>query len=139
MAHEADLDISSLQKAVASLAEAILVYQSNTANQLIRDAMIQRFEYTYELSYKMLRRYLEMSEPNAEEIDRIAFPQLIRIGAEKGLLLHSWDIWNEYRDARNITSHVYDEKKAAQVAGIIPRFFKDAQYLTQELQKRVSQ
>ncbi len=46
---------------------------------------ILRFEYTYELSHKMLKRYFEMTEPNAEMIDQMLFPDLIRTASERGL------------------------------------------------------
>ncbi len=84
------LDLSPLQKAVVLLNEVLVEYQKNT-NAFIRDASILRFEYTYELCHKMLKRYLEITEPNAQEIDQMSFPALIRTGSERGLLLNGWD------------------------------------------------
>lgn len=133
------LDLSSLQKAVLSLQEVITLYEKDTANAIIRDAMIQRFEYTYELGYKMLKRYLELSEPNAEEVDQMSFPTLIRTASERGLLARGWDQWKLYRDARNITSHTYNEKKAIHICSFIPGFLVDVQYLSKELQARVQE
>jgi len=40
--------------------------------------LIQRFEFTHELSHKMLRRYLKETAASPEEIDRIPFADLIR-------------------------------------------------------------
>lgn len=131
------LDLSSLTKALASLDEALREYKKDPANSFVRDATIQRFEYSYELSYKMLKRYLEMTEANAEEIDQMPFPTLIRTGAEKGLLENSWDAWSIYRHARNLTSHTYNEQKAKEVCKTIPTFLSDAQYLLKQLQTRV--
>jgi hypothetical protein len=34
-------------------------YQRDTTQTLIRDGLIQRFEFTYEIAHKMLNRYLE--------------------------------------------------------------------------------
>lgn len=132
------LDLSSLEKAVASLNEAVIEYQKNTLNRFVRDAGIQRFEYTYELCCKMLKRYLEMSEPNAEEIDQMSFPGLIRTASERGIVLNGWDVWRIYRDARNITSHTYNEDKAVKVCQAIPDFLLEAQHLLTELQKRAA-
>lgn len=131
------LDLSSLIKALNSLDEALREYQKQSKNLFIRDATIQRFEYSYELAHKMLKRYLEMTESNSEEIDQMPFSTLIRTGAEKGLLLNSWEAWSIYRNARNLTSHTYNEKKAIEVCGVIPSFLKDAQYLLKQLQARV--
>lgn len=132
------LDVSSLEKAIGSLNEALIEYSKQSSNNFIRDACIQRFEYTYELSHKMLKRYLEMTEPNAEEIDQMSFSNLIRTGSERGLLLMGWDEWNKYRYARNLTSHVYNENKALEVVAIIPQFFNDAKHLLMKLKEKIS-
>lgn len=137
MKNTPSLDLSSLVKALASLDEAIREYDHQRGNLFIRDATIQRFEYSYELSHKMLKRYLELTESNSEEIDQMSFSNLIRTGAERGLLLHSWEAWSIYRNARNLTSHTYNESKAIQVCNVIPDFLKDAQYLLTTLQSRI--
>ncbi len=53
----------------------------------------------------MLKRFLEMSEPNPHEIDTLSFTDLIRIGSEKGLLLSDLRTWKVFRHERSITSH----------------------------------
>jgi nucleotidyltransferase substrate binding protein (TIGR01987 family) len=133
------LELDSFEKAVASLAEALKAQGEQSTNTLIRDACIQRFEYTYELSHKMLKRYLEMTEASQETIDEMTFPTLIRTGHEKGLLLSSWDVWKGYREKRGATSHTYNEKKAQEVFEGIPNFLDEARYLLRELQGRVQQ
>ena len=132
------LDISSLEKAVASLNEAVTAYHQQQSNNFIRDAAIQRFEYTYELSHKMLKRYLEMTEPSSEVIDQMPFPDLIRTASERGLLASGWNIWKDYRHARNTTSHTYNETKAKEVYLVIPKFLNEANHLLAELKERIS-
>jgi hypothetical protein len=61
--------------------------------------------------------------------------EIIRTGAEKGLLLHSWDEWRIYRAARNATSHAYNENKAEEVFLSIPAFYEDAIYLQHQLEQ----
>jgi hypothetical protein len=75
-------------------------------------------------------------EANIEVIDQMSFPDLIRKGAEKGLLLHSWDKWTFYRLARNKTIHTYDSDAAMEVLVIIPDFLEEANYLFEQLNKR---
>lgn len=132
------LELDSFEKAIASLAEALKAYREQP-NDLIRDACIQRFEYTYEISHKMLKRYLEMTEASADTIDGKTFPGLIRTSFEKGLLLHSWDVWSNYKDARNATAHTYNAEKAREVFKSIPGFLDEAQYILKELQGRANQ
>ena len=53
-------------------------YKPESTDEQLRDGLIQRFEFTYELSHKMLRRYLKETAASPEEIDRIPFADLIR-------------------------------------------------------------
>jgi hypothetical protein len=48
----------SLEKALVSLKEAWAEYQKDISNTFVRDSVIQRFEYTFEFSHKLLRRFL---------------------------------------------------------------------------------
>ena len=100
---------------------------------IIRDSAIQRFEYTYELSVKLLKRKLEDMASSAEEIDHMGFKDVIRTGAEKGLIDEP-EAWFEYRKKRNITSHTYDEKKAEEVYGILKDFAEKASVLLTKLE-----
>ncbi|MCR2745191.1 nucleotidyltransferase substrate binding protein [Limnobacter parvus] len=130
------LDLSSLQNAVLRLDEGIQRYRQDISDTQIRDGLIQRFEFTYELSHKMLKRFLESTSPSPAEIDALAFQDLIRTGNEQGLLLSDWTVWKKYREMRSKTSHTYDESIALQVVAEIPAFLHEAQYLLQQLLPR---
>lgn len=55
------LNLSSLRDALALLNRALARWQTTGAqDEELRDACIQRFEYTFELSWKMLQRRLEL-------------------------------------------------------------------------------
>lgn len=127
------LDLSSLEKALAALAEVLAARKAEPGNGFVLDACIQRFEFTYELCWKMLRRHLENTEAAAESIDAMSFPELIRMGSERGLLRSGWDRWKVWREARNATSHTYDALKAQKVAGVVPDFFEEARFLLEAL------
>lgn len=129
------LELSSFEKALASLDEALAEFD-RTQSQFVKDACIQRFEYTYELAHKLLKRQLEVMSPNPSEIDQMSFPDMIRSGAERGLLANGWDEWRRFRDARNATSHAYNEKKANEVLARIPAFRDEAAFLLARLQDR---
>jgi len=129
------LELSSFEKALASLDEALAEYDL-TQSQFVKDACIQRFEYTYELAHKLLKRQLEAMSPNPSEIDQMSFPDMIRSGAERGLLVNGWDERRRFRDARKATSHAYNEKKANEVFARIPAFRDEAAVLLARLQER---
>jgi nucleotidyltransferase substrate binding protein (TIGR01987 family) len=129
------LNFSPLAKALASLQRGLLRWQTDPADEELRDACIQRFEFTFELCWKMLKRQLEQDLPNAAEVDGMSFRALMRAGAEQGLIADVAHWWL-YRDKRNITSHTYDAAKAAEVATVLPSFALDAQALLAALQAR---
>ena len=52
------IDLSPLERAVNRLSEGWIRYQLDTSDLQIRDGLIQRFEFTYEISHKTLKRYL---------------------------------------------------------------------------------
>ncbi len=135
------LNTASLEKAIKRLKEALAYCASPLAQdeQLalhLRAAAIQAFEFTYELSLKMLKRYLSLTEPNPNIIDEFSFNEFIRKGYEKGLILSELEVWKEYRKNRGTTSHTYDEDKALEVFEQIPLFLQEAEYLLSELKKR---
>lgn len=129
------LELSSFEKALASLDEALAEFD-RTQSQFVKDACIQRFEYTYELAHKLLKRQLEAMSANPSEFDQMSFPDMIRSGAERGLLANGWDEWRRFRDARNATSHAYNEKKANEVFERIPAFRDEAAFLLARLAER---
>jgi nucleotidyltransferase substrate binding protein (TIGR01987 family) len=130
------LDLTSLDKAIRRLAEGLARYRADTSDTQIRDGLIQRFEFTYEISHKTLKRYLEAASPNRAAIDAMTFADLIRTANEQGLLLGDWSHWKRYREMRASTSHAYDEQVALGVVEGIPAFLAEAEFLLDQLQGR---
>lgn len=128
------LDFTPLARAVSRLEQGLLRHRAEPADDQLRDGLIQRFEFTYDLAHKMLRRAIEAGAANPDEVDRMTFPTLVRTGFEQGLLASDWSHWRLWREMRNITSHTYDEAKARQVAEAIPDFLVEATDLLRRLQ-----
>lgn len=136
------LDFSPLGSAIQQLEKALAYANSEVAltdpglREQLRNSVIQCFEFTYELSHKMLKRYLEATTASPAEIDPATFQSLIRMANEKGLLRSDWSQWRTYRQARTDSSHTYDEEKAAAVFAIAPDFLGEAKFLFGELTQR---
>ncbi len=130
------LDITSFANAIDRFTEGLDTLGEHPDNALIRDGVIQRFEFTYELAHKTLKRYLEMAAPTPGDIDDMVFQDLIRMGNEQGLLLNDWEEWKGYRQSRTDTSHTYNEEKALLVIAQIPAFLEETRYLLKQLRKR---
>jgi nucleotidyltransferase substrate binding protein (TIGR01987 family) len=133
----APLDIGPFVNAVARLREGLDRHRREPNDEQLRDGLIQRFEYTYELSHRMLRRYLRVIAPSPDIYGQMPFEDLIRTGNEHGLLRGDWPAWRRYRDMRARTSHAYAAAIAAQVAAGIPEFLAEADYLRDQLQQRL--
>jgi nucleotidyltransferase substrate binding protein (TIGR01987 family) len=129
------LDLTPLEKALQSLEKALARATAEPADAELRDSCIKRFEYTFELSWKMLKRQLEQEVPNPSEVDTWAYRHLFRVGGERGLV-NDVEAWFLYREKRNITSHTYDEDKARDVFSVLPRFAADAADLLRLLKAR---
>lgn len=129
------LDFSSFEKALNSLKRAILRSQQAPNDEELRDACIQRFEYSFELAWKMLKRKLEQDIANQSEVDSYSKKNLFRVGAERGYIADPTR-WFDYLEKRNLTSHTYDLDDAKRVRSVIEPFLDDAQLLLSELKSR---
>lgn len=136
-AGKSKFDISPLTNAGDRLREGLIRHQSEPADDQLRDGLIQRFEFTYELCHRILRRFIRERAASPDEVDRMAFQDLIRIANQQGLLLGDWPAWHQYRDSRAKTSHAYHAETAQEVAASIPRFLAEAEYLRDALRKRL--
>lgn len=130
---ERPVGLSFLRKAIARLDAGLARYRQDIHDEQIRDCLIQRFEFTYEISQKTLKRFLKASSASPQEIDRMRFQDLIRTANEQDLLLGSWPDWRTYRDMRARTSNTYSEEVALDVVAGIPRFLEEASHLAKRL------
>lgn len=132
------LDTTPLRNAVQRLREGLARHLAEPADEQLRDGLIQRFEFTYELSHRTLKRYLSQSAASADEVERLSFADLIRAGCAAGLLRCDWPVWRRFREMRTRTSHTYDSAVAAQVVAAIPDFLAEAEQLCAELERRLA-
>jgi len=127
------LNLDPLEKALTSLKEGIEASRKRPADDLARDGVIQRFEYTMDLCWKLLQRYLKEIAQMDESVLRTK-KDLFREGAKRGLLGKAED-WIAYYEARNETSHTYNARIAGAVYGKAVAFPADAERLLSELRK----
>ena len=127
------LNLTALGNAIFTFKDALNEYRKDELNTYVRDSVIQRFEYCYDLSKKMLIRHLKtMGE---SDLDPQSLADIIRLGAKKGVLLHSWDVWSIYKDNRNATSHGYNENVAINIVSQLDGFSKELDYFLEKLHK----
>ncbi len=131
------LDITSFEKALNRLKEVIDVYNSDKTNLIIRDSMIQRFEYTYSIALKMIKRFFSQGAFVLENIEGMTFNEMIRQANKMELLKSNLEKWDDFRQKRNLTSYTYDENVAKAVALVIEDFAIEVQYLLNRLKEKV--
>jgi nucleotidyltransferase substrate binding protein (TIGR01987 family) len=137
------LDLSPLRQALTSLEDSLRVVadeawlqnQSAAVRNTLFAGVIQNFEFVYELGTKMLRRQIEAETDTPGETDQLGFRDLLRVGAEKGLI-GDVEAWFRYRQMRGTTSHTYDLAKAQQVYEGVRPFVADARALLSALERR---
>lgn len=132
-----DIDLSPLQRALGMLDEALVFWRQQPEGSALkphlRSAVIQSFEFTYELSVRLMRRVLVERAASAPSVIDLSFSDLMRSAADAGLLSDPLS-WRQWRELRNATSHAYDEARAQQVALAAAGFAEDARRLLQALQ-----
>ena len=112
-----DTSIAELEKAAETLREALEFSRQVAADEMkfkiARDACIQRFEYCVELAWKVSMRKLgsqtKFAKPAVREMAR-------------GDLIDNADVWLGFIEARNESSHSYDENVARKVFAEILKF-----------------
>src|SRR5664279_2074983 len=105
MLNKKDSQLQDLQTASKLLQEAL----EKEKDDIVRDAVIQRFEFTFELTWKTI---LTVLRENGMEF--IGVKTVIRDAAHIGLL-NDTDSWFSFLEARNLTSHTYDLEVAEKV------------------------
>lgn len=123
------LDFTALENSVYRLKEVVEKYKENEKDSIVRDSLIQRFEFTYSISLKLLRRYFMERAFFVDDINSLSFNDMVRTATRLGLLKSDLEMWTKYREMQNLTSHTYDEEVALKVAKIVPCFYEEALYL----------
>lgn len=127
------ITLDELTKAASSLDIAIaLLKTSSSADadtlKVIRDGCIQRFEYCIELSWKTAMKILGSQT--------MAAKPAIREMARNNLIDNP-DLWLSFIEARNQSSHSYDEDIAQKVYAYILQFQPEVKKLIGELKKLI--
>ncbi len=135
------LDLSSLRKSVHSLEKALTVAsaenlknRSESEVDVIKTGIIQNFEFTYELCWKFIKRWLDQ-HVGSVYVDGVSRRQLFRLGTENKLI-KSVDGWMKYHHARNETSHTYNQDSANEIFQVTQLFFPDAKNLLTTLEQK---
>ncbi len=97
-----ELKRGQFKKALIQLKKALDAPKS----EYTRDAVIQRFEFTYELAWNALKAYLK-----TQDIQVLSPKETLKVAYQQGLITDA-SAWSELHLKRNLTTHTYDEALA---------------------------
>ena len=104
------LAYSQFGKALSRLHEAVDADET----PMVRDALIQRFEFTYELGWKCMFYWMRDEGEKVPEMVRPVIQAAFRCE-----LITDPELWEKIKDIRNETSHTYNEDKAVEIASFV--------------------
>jgi nucleotidyltransferase substrate binding protein (TIGR01987 family) len=93
----------NFEKALFQLKSGIQTH-IHTQEDIIKEGIIQRFEFTHELAWKVLKDYLEY-----EGFTNITGSRTATREAYNKNLLENGDVWMEMIESRNNTVHTYQQ------------------------------
>jgi nucleotidyltransferase substrate binding protein (TIGR01987 family) len=136
------LDLSHLAASIGALGRAhgipadaqVWSTLAPAVREAVRAGVIQSFEVAYEQSWKLMRRWLEQN-PIAGEASGATMRQIYRLAAKSGLI-DDVDLWMQFHEARNRTSHTYDCKVADAVFTLSLQFLPEAKRVLTALESR---
>ncbi|QOY37002.1 HI0074 family nucleotidyltransferase substrate-binding subunit [Anaerobacillus isosaccharinicus] len=100
--------LEDLEKAIKKLNESLS--RDPSLDDIVIDATIQRFEFTYELSWKLMKVYLTYNGSLEVTSPRRAIKEAFKDG-----IIHQGEKWLKMLEDRNRTSHTYDEEIALEI------------------------
>lgn len=131
-----DIILDNLRNSLETLREGYRKFDANTDSQLnllLEDGCIQRFEYTLEAAWKIMKRYLKIKYGKSNE--ELTINNIFRL-MESFDMIDNWEEWRDYYRKRNDSSHEYNIIKSREVITIIPNFIKNTQILLNNLEKK---
>ena len=134
-----ELDLTNIKNAISTLEEAVNYYNTDVEQpikNMYADSCIQRFEYTYELSWKIMKKYLKLFFNKTEQ--ELTIKNIFRYMQGYGLI-KDWTKWVEYNDTRNNTSHEYNLNKAQFVLTVLKTFLDDVKNFIMCLEKSINE
>jgi len=99
---------------------------------IVRDATIQRFEYTFEALWKFLKEYLKEREGIVSNSPKSCFREIFSLGF---ITEEETVKFLEMTDRRNDTSHTYKEEVAQIIYSKIPEYFSEMKGLLKKFQE----
>jgi nucleotidyltransferase substrate binding protein (TIGR01987 family) len=121
--------LESLNDALDRFGEALAI---SAPDEIVMDGTIQRFEFTFELFWKTLRRFLQQ-----EGTDTGSPKNTLRHAYRRGLLDQE-QLWLDMLKDRNLSAHVYNAEMARQIFERLPSHYRALRECFEQLKNRMA-
>jgi nucleotidyltransferase substrate binding protein (TIGR01987 family) len=123
--------IENYKNALNRLNDGILKFDQT--NDLLRDGLIQRFEFTFELAWKVLKAIFE-----EEGLIGLNSPKAVLREAFSAGLIEKDELWLAMLSDRNTTAHIYNEQLAIEICNkIIKEYVGEFDQLKEQIKMRM--
>jgi nucleotidyltransferase substrate binding protein (TIGR01987 family) len=135
------LELESLCKAVDALERSLGVAGKSMSSfdedmrETVRAGVIQHFEMAYEQCWKFMQRWIRENVSPEDADSQRTRKELFRMAARHGLISDP-EPWFLFGEARNLTSHTYDQEQAVSVYDTAGEFLPHAKGLLARLEER---
>lgn len=120
------INIDSLLRAFARFQE----FHKIAKTEIEQAGLIQAFEYTYELTWKTMKRFLEARGKIANS------PREVFRMAALETFIDDPELWFDFVKMRNLTVHIYDENEIATILSVLPSFENEVEKFITKLQNK---
>ena len=109
------------------------IVKFDQTNDLLRDGLIQRFEFTFELAWKALKAIFE-----EEGLTALNSPKTVLREAFSAGLIEKDELWLAMLSDRNTTAHIYNEQLAIEICNkIIKEYVCELDHLKEQIKMRM--
>jgi len=100
-------------------------------SELEKEGLIQRFEYTHKLAWKVMKDYIEYQGATDIGGSRDATREAFKMG-----LIQNGEAWMDMIKSRNLTTHTYNEATADDIfARIVTEYFDEFKIFQQKMER----
>ena len=125
--------LQSYTKALNRLAQVVNESHRRELNEFEMDSVIQRFEFTHEVAWKLMKAYAEYQGDDTLMGSRDA----VRWAYENHLITDG-QVWMNMIRSRNETSHDYDDSVALEVVKLVIDSYYAAMLEFHQMMTRIS-
>ncbi len=125
-----EIRVRQFQQALHRFQEALVL----PIDPVVRDACIQRFEFTFETAWKSIQ-----ADAFAEGAECTSPRDCLRTASRLGVLDFQETQWLKMVEDRNRTSHTYDEETAEEIYKALPEYAVLLRTLLEKLKGRERQ